>query len=199
LAYNFDVMQNLAAKGPAPRHFPITVEMFHLMADRGAFHPEERVELIGGEIFEMSPVGSLHIRCVNFLNTFLTRVLGPAYIVSVQNPIVLDDESEPQPDISVLKFRSDFYKNETPKAAHVEVVIEVADSSVEFDRSTKLSRYASAGIPEAWLIDLVNDRVEVHTQPKEGGYGIIRNYRRGENATSETIPGIDLAVDDVIG
>jgi Uma2 family endonuclease len=192
-------MQNLAAKVPTPRHFPITVEIYHLMAKNGAFHPDDRVELIGGEIFEMSPVGSVHIRCVNFLNAFLARVLGDDYIVSVQNPIVLDDESEPQPDISVLKFRADFYRNETPKATHTELIIEVADTSVEFDRSVKIGRYAVAGVPEAWLIDLANDRVEVRSMPLSDEYGLTKIYTRGENAVSEKIPSINLPVDDVLG
>jgi len=191
-------MQNLALNGPTPRHFPITVEIYHLMADKGAFASDDRVELIGGEIFDMSPVGSLHVRCVNFLNAYFSR-LGQQFVVSVQNPIVLDSESEPQPDIALLRPVPDLYKDELPRAKDVILIVEVADSSVEFDRGLKFNRYASAGISEAWLIDLAHDRVEVHSRPKENGFGLVKVYTRGENAVSETMPEIDLAVDDILG
>ena len=134
----------------------------------------------------MSPVGSLHVRCVNILGAFLGRILRDEYIVSVQNPILLDDQSEPEPDVSLLRYVADFYKNELPKAADVKLIIEVADSSAAFDRSVKLSRYALAGIAEAWLIDLSNDRVEVHTQPEQDHYGSVIIYERGDNVVSET-------------
>lgn len=192
-------MQNLAIKTPVQRHVPITVEMYHQLAEQGAFHPEDRVELIGGKIFDMSPIGSLHARCVRFLNSYLSGLLGDEYILSIQDPIVLDDRSEPQPDISVLKYRPDFYKDELPGASDAVLVIEVADSSAEFDRGVKFARYAAAGIREAWLVDLNGDRVEVHTQPKSNGYGLAKMYRRGENAVSETIAKINLPVDDILG
>lgn len=168
------------------------------MADKGAFASDDRVELIGGEIFDMSPVGSLHVRCVNFLNAYFSR-LDQQFVVSVQNPIALDSESEPQPDIALLRPVPDLYKDELPRAKDVSLIVEVADSSVEFDRGLKFSRYASAGIAEAWLIDLAHDRVEVHSLPKENGFGLVKVYTRGENAVSETIPEIDLAVDDILG
>ena len=106
VAYH-NAVQNLAIKPPMPR--PITVQVYHLMAERGAFHPDERVELVGGQVFDMSPIGTLHARCVNFLANFLTRGLGETAIVSSQNPITLDDLSESQPDIAVLAFREDFF------------------------------------------------------------------------------------------
>lgn len=192
-------MQNLAVKPPTPRHVPITVEIYHLMAEKGAFGPEDRVELIGGKIFDMSPIGSLHARCVNFLNAFLGRVLQEEYILNVQNPIILDDESEPEPDLAVLRHVADFYKDELPGAGEVKLIIEIADSSVEFDRNIKLRRYAMAGIAESWLIDLINERVEVHTRPEPDGYAQVKVFRRGENAVSATLPSIDLPVDDIFG
>jgi len=192
-------MQNLAIKPPVPRHIPITVEVYHLMAERGAFDPDERVELVGGQIFDMSPIGTLHARCVNFLANFLTRTLGETAIVSSQNPIMLDDLSEPQPDIAVLAFREDFYKEALPSAGDVRLIIEVADTSAEFDRGVKFQRYAAAGIPEAWLIDLNNDRVEVHFAPQASAYSRANIYQRGENAISQTIPEIELSVDNILG
>ena len=169
------------------------------MAERGVFAPEDRVELIEGELFEISPIGNLHARCVNFLNRFLVTAVGNEYIIQVQNPIVLNDQSEPQPDFSIVKFRQDFYKDALPEAPDVAIVFEIAETSVTFDKNVKFRRYAAAGIPEAWLVDLPGEKVEVHTQPKENGYGVVRIYERGENAVSETIPSIDLSVDDILG
>lgn len=192
-------MQNIAVKPPTQRHVPVTVEMYHLMAERGAFHPEDRVELVGGRIFDMSPVGSLHARCVNILNALLIEALGRSYIVSIQNPIILDDESEPEPDVCLLLPMPDSYKNSLPKAPDVKLVIEVADTSIEFDRVIKFQRYAHAGIREAWLVDLINDRVEVHYAPKESAYSRSKIFQRGENVVAETIPEISLSVDEILG
>lgn len=192
-------MERVAAKEVPRRHFPITVEMYHIMAEKGAFHPEDRVELIEGEIFDMSPIGSLHARCVNFLTHYLNVLLNGKFIVNIQNPIILDDKSEPQPDISILKYRDDFYKDATPQASDVVLVIEVADTSVSFDRNRKLRRYAAAGIPEAWLIDLESEHVEVHVQPSGDTYELVKIYQRGKNVVSETIPSINLSADKILG
>lgn len=192
-------MDALAVREPTYSRFPISVEMYHLMAERGVFAPDDRVELIEGELFEMSPIGNLHARCVKFLNDYLANLVSGKFVLGVQDPIVLNDQSEPQPDLSILDYRTDFYKDEAPNAKDTALVIEVAESSIDFDKNVKFRRYASAGIPEAWLIDLASESVEVHSQPKENGYGTIKIYLRGENAVSETIPSIDLPVDDILG
>jgi Uma2 family endonuclease len=183
----------------AHKRYPISVQMYHIMADEGAFTTEDRVELIDGEIVEMSPIGTLHARCVNFLANMLNRLYSTDLIISVQNPIIATDFSEPQPDISVLRYREDFYKNEHPTGKDVLLVIEVADTSVEFDRVKKIPKYATAGIPETWLIDLEAGRVEVYTQPKETTYGLARIYQRGEEVVSETMKGLTVSVDKIIG
>src|SRR5436305_9727423 len=158
------------------RHFPITVEMYHQMGEKGIFAPDDRVELIEGELFQMSPIGSLHARCVKFLLNHLVTLLTGQYVVGVQDPVTLDDKSEPQPDLSILRYQADFYKDATPRAQETVMVVEVADSSVNFDKNVKFRRYAATGIPEAWLVDLDSERVEVHTQPKENGYGMVKIY-----------------------
>ncbi|MEP6848800.1 MAG: Uma2 family endonuclease [Acidobacteriota bacterium] len=192
-------MQQLAIKSFTPHRFPISVKIFHVMAAEGVFAPTDRVELIDGEIFNMSPIGTLHARCVNWLSRVLGEFVGRDFIVSIQNPIVLDDASEPQPDISILRYRDDFYKNETPWPRDVLMIFEVADTSVEFDRNIKLPRYAAAGIPETWLIDLVSERVEVHSEPKENTDGTVKIFQRGENAASHMIANIDLSLDEILG
>jgi Uma2 family endonuclease len=183
----------------ALKRYPISVQMYHIMAEQGAFAPDERVELFEGEIIEMSPIGSRHARIVDFLNHFFSTLDRTDLIVRIQNPIVVSDFSEPQPDISILKYREDFYRDAHPTGSDVLFVVEVADTSVEFDRSTKIPKYAAAGIPETWLINLEAERIEVHFAPKETTYGMVKIYQRGEDAVFETMSGLKIGVDAVLG
>ena len=192
-------MQNLVISPPALRRHPISVEMYHIMAEQGAFGPEDRVELIGGEIIDMSPIGTLHARCVDFLNRFLADLAGGEYIVRVQNPIVLNDDTEPQPDVTILRFREDFYKFEAPGPDDVLLVIEVSDTSYDFDRKAKLPRYAAAEIAETWLIDIISELVEVHFEPKESTYGTAKIYQRGGTILSTVLPSLSLSVNELFG
>lgn len=184
---------------PRVKHYPISVELYHIMAERGTFAPDDRVELIDGEIIEMSPIGSRHARVVDFLNDFLVKRIDGNYIVRIQNPIVVGDLSEPQPDIAVVARRDDFYRDGHPTGKDVALVVEVSDSTIAFDRSRKLPKYAEAGIPETWLIDLESEHVEVHFSPKETAYGIVKIFLRGETAVSETLPALNLPVSDILG
>lgn len=181
------------------RRVPITVEMYHSLDRSGAFGPEERLELIDGDIYEMSPIGSRHSRIVKILMKMLVRQFSDEFIVSVQDPIELDDRSEPQPDLCILRLTEDYYHDALPKASDVHLIIEVADSSAGFDRETKAPRYAAAGIPEMWLIDLESGHVEVHTLPKESAYGLVKIYLRGENAVSDTFENLSVSVDELLG
>ena len=191
--YNKGVME-LALK-----RYHFTVDDFNTMTEQGLFDPTDRLELIEGEIIEISPIGKLHARAVNFLSNLLVQLFKGEFVVSTQNPIVLDDRSEPQPDIAILRHKSDFYKESHPHAVDVLLVIEVADTTVEYDRTIKLPKYASAGIPEAWFIDLNAERVEVHTDPKDKTYSVVKIYQRGEDAASESFPSLALPVDDILG
>jgi len=183
----------------ALKRYHFTVDDFNTMAEQGLFDPTDRLELIEGEIIEMSPFGKLRARCVDYLNHFLAQLLDKSAIIRIQSPIILDDLSEPQPDIAILRHKSDFYKESHPHAADVLLVIEVADTTVEYDRTIKLPKYAKAGIPEAWFIDLGAERVEVHTDPKNNTYGIVKIYQRGENTTSESFSNLTMKVDDILG
>jgi Uma2 family endonuclease len=176
-----------------------TVDEYYRMAQAGILTEDDRVELIEGEVIEMSPIGSRHAACVNRLNTLLNRLVGQQAIVSVQNPIYIDEFSEPQPDIALLRLREDFYVGSHPTASDVLLVIEVADTSVEYDRKKKLPLYARAGIPEVWLANLPEDRFEIHTQPLNGKYQSIVIVRRGESINSQTIISLSIGVDDVLG
>ena len=172
-----------------------TVADYHRMAEVGILMEDDRVELIAGEIVEMSPTGQRHVRTVNRLNQILSLQLGAGAFVSVQNPIRLADNSEPQPDLAVLRGGD----GGTANVADVLLVIEVAESSRDYDRKVKLPLYAAAGIPESWLFDLVAEAIERHTEPREGGYRQIALARRDESLTSTVVPGVTFSVDAILG
>jgi Uma2 family endonuclease len=175
------------------------VDQYYRMIEVGLLSEDDRVELIEGEIVELSPIGTLHGGTVNRVSTFLNRLLGDAAIVSVQNPVRLDDFSEPQPDLAVLKPRKDFYSRSHPIPSDVLVVIEVPDSSLAYDRGVKLPLYARAEIPEAWLLVLPKSVIEIHSQPKNGKYQKIKRLKRGKSLVSPTVPEISCKVEDLLG
>lgn len=175
------------------------VDDYYRMAEAGLFSEGDRVELIEGEVVEMSPIGSRHAGCVMRSTTVLNRRFRHLAIVSVQNPIRLGDFSEPQPDLVLLKPRKDFYSTSHPTAADVLVVIEVAETSADYDRNVKLSLYARADIREAWLVVLPKDLIEVYSQPKNGKYQKVQRLKRGKILVSPTVPGLTLNVDEILG
>ena len=183
---------------PLQKHY-FTVAEYYLMAQGGVFAQDDRLELVEGEVIEMSPIGKRHSGCVNRLNKLLNQNVGELAIVSVQNPISIDDFSEPQPDLALLRPRTDFYSNSHPTPADVLVVIEVMDTSVGYDRSVKLPLYARAAIPEAWLIVLPKDLIEVHSEPKNGKYQKVQRLKRGKTVVSSSLAGLSVKVDDVLG
>ncbi len=164
-----------------------SVDEYYRMAEAGILREDDRVELIEGEIVEMSPIGSRHAGCVKTLNALLGRHLGQTVVVSVQDPIYLDEFSVPQPDIALLRPREDFYTKGHPIPSDVLLVIEVADSSVEFDRNKKLPLYAQANIPEVWIINLPQETIEIYMQPVGGTYREIRLVKRGETVASQSV------------
>lgn len=175
------------------------VHEYHRMAEVGLLAEDVRVELIEGEIIEMSPIASSHAGTVRRTTALLNRLLGRTVIISVQDPIRLNDFSEPQPDLAVLKPREDFYSRAHPTASDVLAAIEVSDTSLQYDRNVKLPLYARSGIPEVWLIVLHKGVVEIHSQPKGGKYQKIQRLKRGKSLTSPTIPGLVCKIEDLIG
>ncbi|HUE85418.1 MAG TPA: Uma2 family endonuclease [Vicinamibacterales bacterium] len=182
----------------APRRL-FTVEEFHRMADGGVFAEDDRLELIAGDIVEMTPIGSRHAACVDRLARELQRSIPATTIVRVQSPIVLGRDSEPQPDIAVLRYRTDFYRDRHPGPGDVLLVIEVADTSIAFDRGTKLPLYARAGIPELWIVDLAASAVEIWRQPVREACCETERISGSGRLTSSSLPGFDVAVAEVIG
>ena len=147
----------------------------------------------------MFSIGNRHIGSVIRLTTLLSRKVGASALVSVQNPVRLNDFSEPQPDIVLLKPRKDFYSNAHPTPTDVLLIIEVADTSVNFDRRVKLPLYARAGIPETWVMVLPKDQIEVHSQPVNGKYQKVQRLKRGRTLTSPTVAGLSFKVADLLG
>lgn len=176
-----------------------TVSEYYRMADAGILHEDDRVELIDGEILEMSPIGSPHAGRVKRTATFLQRLLGDTVIVSVQDPIHISESTEPQPDIALLKPREDFYSDSHPTPEDILLLIEVADSSLEYDRNFKLSLYARVGIREVWILNLREDVLEVYSRLVDGEYRDTARFKRGEKLRSKTVAGLELSADDVLG
>lgn len=176
-----------------------TVDDFYKMADSGILARDERVELIEGEILEMPPVGSRHAACVKRLIHFLSSALGDRALLGAQDPIRLDDFSEPEPDISVLRPRSDFYSESHPGPGDTLLLVEVSDSSLSFDRDVKLPVYAAAGVPEVWVVNLVDRVLEVHRAPERGGYADVRQLQPGETVAAVEISGLQLPVASILG
>lgn len=176
-----------------------TVDEYYQMAEAGIFSEDDRVELIEGEIVEMSPIGSRHTACVKRLNRLLSRKLGDQAVISVQDPIRLSEFSEPEPDLALLQPRADFYAEAHPEPEDVLLVVEVAETSAGSDRTLKVPTYARAGILEVWLIDLADETIEIYREPSPRGYGEIRRAWRGNRLSTQAFPDIELAVDDVLG
>ena len=181
---------------PAPRRF--TIDEYQRMIEGGVFAEDDRIELIEGEIIEMSPIGKRHAGVVNRVAAFLHTLLGGQAVIAVQNPIQLSQYSEPQPDIAVLKFREDYYSHDLPTPSDTIFLIEVADMSLVEDRGAKVPLYARAGIPEVWLVNLPEDRIEVYAQPYDGVYQKVRQARRGQSVTVPGFADASLKVDDIL-
>jgi Uma2 family endonuclease len=175
-----------------------TVSEYERMGGAGILGEDDHVELIEGEIITMSPIGGRHAACVKRLNRLLSAALGQAVIVSVQDPIRLGEFSEPQPDVALLRPRADFY-TEHPTPTDVLFVLEVAETSLAYDRDVKLPLYARAGIPEAWLVDLAAETIWQYTRPENGAYQEARQWRRGQSVTLSLPPELTLNVEQILG
>ncbi len=175
-----------------------SVTDYHKMNRAGIFAPNERTELIQGEVVTMSPIGSHHAACVDRLNRIFVKVFPDQVIVRVQNPVRIDDWTELEPDIAVVNFQSDFYKNSHPEPPDVHLIIEVADTTLHYDRKVKLPIYAACGIAEVWLADLTNSNIEIYSSPSESGYETIRIFRKNKPIESSAFPDLHICVDDIV-
>ena len=182
-----------------PRRWKFTVDEFQRMAEAGILHDDDRVELLEGELFAMPPNGDWHNGSVNASNWRLGTRLGNRAVVQVQGALRLSPHSAPQPDILVLRFREDFYRSALPRPEDVLLLAEVSDSSLDFDRDTRLPLYARAGIAEGWIATRQPVRVEVHREPEGDRYRSVRVVERGGEVAPLAFPDLALRVADILG
>ena len=176
-----------------------TVQDYRKMSDSGILKKNDRVELIRGEIVEMSPIGTRHAAFVRRLNTLFSEKLRGRAIVDIQNPVELDDTSEPQPDVALLQPRADFYILGHPQPRDILLIIEVADTTVRYDREVKIPLYAEDGIVEVWLVDINGQSLEVYREPTPDGYQNVRQLTRGASLSSLAFPDVTIAVNEILG
>ncbi len=169
------------------------------MAEAGILHEDDRLELIKGEIVEMAPIGSNHAGRVKRMNNLLSQVVGNAAIIGVQDPIHLWDDTEPEPDLTLLRPREDFYTQSHPTPEDILLVVEVADSSRDYDRQVKVPMYAEAGIVETWVVDLVSETIEVYRQPTPEGYRQTVILGREDRLSPAALPDLELELSQLLG
>lgn len=181
----------------SPSLMRLNCERYHVLVSSGVLTEEDRVELIDGYLFTKMSIGSKHGGTVNYLNRTLGKLLGDQVIVAIQNPVTIKDYSEPEPDVVVAKFREDFYTKSHPYPEDVNLVIEVSDSSLDYDKNIKVPLYASCGIPEVWVVDLNQRQVLVYRQPEGDLYREQLVFGPGEDVPLPTAPGIFISVNDL--
>ena len=182
-----------------PKHWRFTADQYQRMGEVGIFRKEDRVELLEGEIYEMTPIGSWHGGSTDVLNmTFAGRLAGRA-IVRVQGSFRMSPRSEPEPDLLLLRFRPDYYHSALPGPKDVLLLVEVADASLGYDRDVKLPLYARAGIPEFWIVNRSENQIEVYRQPAGDRYRSVTIHERGDTVSPLAFPDISVQVADVLG
>lgn len=175
-----------------------TVHDYHKMGDAGILRPDDRVELIRGEIVEMSPIGPRHNGAINRANRTLVSIVGDTAVVGVQGSVRLDLYSEPQPDFCLLRYRDDFYSTKHATPEDILLIIEMSDSSLNYDRKVKAQLYAEAGVPEYWIADLQADCLVAYCDPAGGSYQTVRELHRGTHVTPQLLRDCRIPVESVL-
>src|SRR5580765_8470492 len=160
-----------------------TTTDYYRMAETGVLRPDQRVELLDGEIIDMSPIGPSHASVVKRLNHHFAQMARGRWLIAIQDPAHLDEHSEPQPDLMLVKVTPDFYSFKHPEPSDVYLLIEVADTSLSYDRERKLPAYGRAGIPEVWIVNLDDPCVEVYREPHLTGYSSCAIFRAGDKVS----------------
>lgn len=182
---------------PTGRKMVTTIE-YESMIEGGILNEEDRVELLEGEIVEMSPIGWAHSFCVNRLISIFSAYLGQSLLIWSQSPIRLSDNSEPQPDFALIKARPDLSPESPPMPADVLLLVEVADSSLDKDRGRKLRIYAKEGITDYWIVNIPDEAIELYSSPAAGRYAISRIAKRGETLPLPVGLAGTVRVDDIL-
>jgi Uma2 family endonuclease len=186
--------------GPTPRLF--TVDEYYKMAEAGILAQEERVELVGGEIYRMNPIGPRHHSDVIRLTRLFTRRLLDMAEIGVQGPVRLANLAEPEPDFAILHLQPDQrrpYAQGHATSPDVYFLVEIADTSLTYDLGIKATAYAEDGIPELWVLDLSGDRLIVHREPMPNGYASVSSMTRGESISPLAFPDVTFTIDEILG
>lgn len=187
-----DALGLLSRHPETPRRL-LTVEEYHRMGEVGILTEDDRVELIEGELVAMAPIGSEHVAATNALTRQLVMAVGDRGIVSVGNPVRLTQHTEPQPDFTVLKQRAG-YRTTLPRPEDTMLAVEVANTSLAYDRNVKLALYARGGIPEVWIVNLATEQVEVYRRPAGDRYAELSRISRPDMLTIEALPDTRIPV-----
>jgi len=180
-------------------HRCFTADEYHRMGEAGILRDDDRVELIDGQIVEMAAIGDRHVSRVIELNAIFASRVGQRAWVSVQNPLRLSKQSEPQPDLVLMRRASDKGVTGAPHPEDVLLLIEVADTTLPYDRDTKLPLYAAAGIPEVWILDLAGDRLRVYREPDGLDYRRADILLRDATVSPLAFPDLELTVEEILG
>ena len=189
-------IQDAPAYTPQTRKF--TVAEYYRMAEVGILQPDEKVQLIEGEIILMPPIGPEHAADVDEFLALFAQYAPGRYRLRIQNPVRLDNGSEPEPDVALLRLRPDGYRGAHPAPADVLLVIEVSDSTLTYDRNVKAHLYGRHNIPETWVRNLPEDCIERFTEPGPEGYARHTIHRRGETLTPVSLPDLSFAVEGLL-
>jgi Uma2 family endonuclease len=179
--------------------YRFSVDEYDKIVELGILSDDARVELIEGEIVDMAPIGLRHAQCVNNLTWLLSDLLAGKARVQVQNPVQLNQYSEVQPDLTLLRLRDYTKDQQHPGPEDILLAVEVSDTTLIKDRRLKLPLYAQAGIPEVWIVNVEQERIEVHSQPEGGAYKTVRRLRRGQSVAVPGFAEAKVKVDDVLG
>jgi Uma2 family endonuclease len=176
-----------------------TLDEYHRMIEADILHEDDRVELIRGDVVEMTPIGHRHAFTVAHLTQCFTERLAHRGAVWPQNPITILPDSEPQPDIVVLRGRLEEYRSRLPGAVDVALIVEVADTSLRYDRDVKGHLYAEAGVPEYWIVDLAGEAVEIYREPSRHGYRHTERMTRDGLIAVQAFADVVIQVSDILG
>ncbi len=177
----------------APAKHRFSVKEYYRMAETGVLHPDARVELLNGQIIDMSPIGPFHGSITKYLNQLFTAASRDRWITQVQDPVHLDDHSEPEPDLALLQPSPNFYRKRHPQPTDVFLLVEISDTTLDLDQDEKIPAYGRAGITEVWIVNLAELTIEVYREPHFTGYGSKTILRAGDQAKPQAFP--DVAVD----
>ena len=187
----------MSAQIDHPKRHLVTAQEYLRMGETGVFAPDARLELIEGEIFEMAPIGPPHAAAVRTLTELMYERVGRRATVSVQAPLIAGQLSVPEPDLALLKPRSDRYASAHPGRADVMLVIEVADTTLRADLETKVPLYARAAVPEVWVVAVGERAVHVFREPGINGYRKTLVARQEDEITAVELPGARLRVAEI--